>query len=249
MAQRFLIQALVAVAVFLLPSDGVSAKDACAPLLIDGEKLKFEIRYGSIPAGHAWLEVENRATGDGDVYRITSTARSNDIVSLFFEVHDVVVSEVDASTFEPRHFEKRLREGRLRKQEIVTYEGGGIAVSEGQTFQLAPGTRDILSALYYIRGRELRVGDEIPVRTFENGRCYDARVKVLRKEMISTRHGDLRCLVIEPVIDQGIFARTGRLLIWLTDDSLKLPVLVKSKVKIGSFVARLVGLDYKGGRS
>jgi hypothetical protein len=47
--------------------------------------------------------------------------------------------------------------------------------------------------------------------------------------------------VVEPEIVEGVFAKAGRLVIYLTDDALRLPVLLKSKVKIGSFVAELVG--------
>jgi hypothetical protein len=248
---RKVIQMVVLVTACTLPAvclAEIPQQQDHVPLLIDGETLKFEILYGSIPAGHAWLEVKNKATGDGDIYRITSRATSNRLVSVFFKVNDTVVSEVDAATFEPRYFEKRLREGPLRRNEIVTYHGDS-ARSQGETFHIVPGTRDILSALYYIRGRQLSVGEEIPVKTFENGKSYDARVRVLRRERVSTVRGDLDCLVVEPIIDQGIFAKAGRLLIWLTDDALRIPVLMKSKVKIGSFVARLVGSSHSGGSS
>ena len=70
-------------------------------LIVDGEKLEFEIYYGAIPAGHASLEVQSDRTEDGEIYRITSAAQSNDAVSLFFDVDDRAVSEVDAATHEP----------------------------------------------------------------------------------------------------------------------------------------------------
>jgi hypothetical protein len=228
--------------------DGAETEDA-RPLLIDGEKLTFEIRYGAIPAGHASLEVTSEDDGDEAVYRITSTARSNDVVSLFFKVEDLIVSEVDASTYESRYFEKRLREGPYRKHETAYYDGDGLVTLGDRTFEVEPGTRDILSALYYVRGLDLRVGDDIEFKAFEGGKSYDARVKVLRREQVRTDNRVYDCLVVEPEVIEGPFAKTGRMLIWLTDDHLKLPVLLKSKVKIGSFVARLVGATHGGGSS
>jgi hypothetical protein len=53
--------------------------------------------------------------------------------------------------------------------------------------------------------------------------------------------------VVEPRVREGPFGKSGAIHIWLTDDERKLPVLMKSKVKIGSFVARLVGLTDGGG--
>lgn len=227
----------------------VPERDGAQPLLIDGESLTYEILYSSIPAGHARLEVTCEDQGDSEIYRITSTAQSNDVVSLFFKVDDRIVSEVDATTFEPLYFEKRLSEGPLRKQERVYYEDDGVVRLGDKAIEVEPGTRDILSALYYVRGQSLRVGDDVVVRTFEGGKSYEARVKVLRKETVRTGDRDYDCLVVEPELLEGPFAKTGRMLVWLTDDHLKLPVLMKSKVKIGSFVARLVELAYAGGSS
>jgi hypothetical protein len=225
----------------------VQVAPAARPLLIDGETLDFDIYYGAMPAGHASLAVESDETADGAIYRITSADRSNDLVSLFFTVDDEVISEIDAETYEPRQFEKKIREGSLRKHVTVSYRENGLVRAGDETFRVEPGTRDILSALYYVRGQDLRVGDEVIVRTFENGKNYQARVRVQGREKVSTRRGTYECLVVEPEIAEGIFAKTGRMLIYLTDDALKIPVLLKSKVKVGSFVAELVGRSHSGG--
>jgi hypothetical protein len=227
----------------------VPQRDGAEPLLIDGERLKFEILYGRIPAGHAWLEVKGENGDDGEIFRITSTALSNDVISVFFKVEDRITSVVDASTFEPRYFEKHLKEGPFRKHERAYYGDDGVVRSGDRAVTIEPGTRDILSALYYVRGQDLRVGEDVAVKTFESGKCYEARVKVLRKETVSAAGRDYDCFVVEPQLVEGPFSKTGNILIWLTDDALRLPVMMKSKVKIGSFVARLVGSTHGGGSS
>jgi hypothetical protein len=222
---------LVGMALVFLLGTGLEAghpADQAKPLLIDGEKLEFEILYGAIPAGHASLEVVGRSTSEGEVYRIVSRARSNDALSLFFRVDDMLVAEVDARTADPVSFEKRLREGPFTQDEWALYQPG-LVRTDGTEYKVEPGTRDILSALYYVRGLDLEVGDEITVKAFEGGkRAYD-------------------CLVIEPDIYEGAFAKTGGLNIWITDDALKIPVMMKSKVAIGSFIARLVGSSHREG--
>jgi hypothetical protein len=245
-----LVWAAAVVAIVLAPAviwPATPAERGSAPLLIDGEHLTFEILYGFVPAGQASLEVEGHTTDEGEIYRITSTATSNDVISLFFEVDDRIVADVDASTFEPVYFEKRLSEGPFRKHESVVYQGGGVVRTDGRTYEVEPGTRDILSALYWLRGQDLTVGRDLAVRTFEGGKSYEARVKVLRRESVSTPAGDYDCVVVEPEVREGAFAKTGAIHIWLTDDDRKVPVLMKSKVKVGSFVARLVGLTQGGG--
>jgi hypothetical protein len=221
-----------------------------APLIIEGERLDFEITYGGIPAGNASLEVKGVDTPGGEVLRITSRAQSNDVISVFFRVDDRLIADVDASTLESVHFEKRLREGPFEKDECATYghgESGGVVRTKDREYAVEPGTRDILSALYYVRGQDLEVGQDVLVNTFEGGKNYRARVKVLRRERVSVGGDEIDCLVIEPEIKEGAFAKTGRLQIWVTDDDLKIPVLMKSKVAIGSFVAKLVDSSHEEG--
>ncbi len=236
--------AMMGILVVSHASAGVpECKGEYAPLLIVGERLEFEITYGGIPAGNASLEVTGEKTARGEVLRITSRAQSNDVISVFFRVDDRIISDVDPSTLESMYFEKRLREGPFEKDEWATYESGesgGVVRTKGREYTVNPGTRDILSALYYVRGQDLRVGEDVTVNTFDGGKNYAARVKVLRSERLSVGDSDVDCLVIEPEILEGPFAKKGNLRIWVTDDDLKVPVLMKSKVAIGSFVAKLV---------
>jgi hypothetical protein len=43
---------------------------------------------------------------------------------------------------------------------------------------------------------------------------------------------------------EGIFYRKGDIFIWLTDDEKRIPVMLKTKVKVGSITAGLVGGRY-----
>jgi hypothetical protein len=55
--------------------------------------------------------------------------------------------------------------------------------------------------------------------------------------------------VIQPLLkSEGIFARTGDIVIWLTDDDRRIPVQMKSKVVVGSITATLTGGSYWPGR-
>jgi hypothetical protein len=63
--------------------------------------------------------------------------------------------------------------------------------------------------------------------------------------VIKTRLGRFKTVVIKPMLkSEGVFDRTGDMLIWLTDDERRIPILMKSKVRIGSITATLVGGTY-----
>jgi hypothetical protein len=51
--------------------------------------------------------------------------------------------------------------------------------------------------------------------------------------------------VIKPLMkSEGIFYRKGDIIIWLTDDMKRIPVMVQTKVKIGHITATLVRVNY-----
>ncbi|MEA3296372.1 MAG: DUF3108 domain-containing protein, partial [candidate division Zixibacteria bacterium] len=75
------------------------------------------------------------------------------------------------------------------------------------------------------------------------GKKYPLEVKVLKKETISVDAGTFSCIVVEPLMRSvGVFKHQGRLKVWLTDDRLKMPVVMKSKILVGSISAELT--DY-----
>jgi hypothetical protein len=60
-------------------------------------------------------------------------------------------------------------------------------------------------------------------------------VKVLGRQTVKTPAGRFDCLMIEPILKVGgIFKNNGRLVIWLTNDERRMPVLMRSKVAVGS---------------
>jgi len=106
--------------------------------------------------------------------------------------------------------------------------------------------QDILSAFYYVRTLNLEPGDTIPLPYHDNGGNYPIKVIVHRRDTVSVPAGRFACLVVEPIIaTPGLFQRKGRMFLWITDDEKKMPVMMVSKIPIGSVVAKL--LEYKLG--
>jgi hypothetical protein len=65
-------------------------------------------------------------------------------------------------------------------------------------------------------------------------------VKVQGRERVKVPAGTFDCLVVEPMLKAGgLFKHEGRIWVWLTDDTTKLPVLMKTKVIIGTVDAKL----------
>ncbi len=213
-----------------------------------GEKLTFDIKYGFITAGTATMEVvrlieyENRPC-----YQIVTRAFSNSFFSSVFRVEDRVESVMDATGLYSWRFEKRLREGNYRSDRMYTFDQrSNRVVYKGDTIEIAPFAQDAISSLYYVRTQPLEVGESVFVDNFVDGKTFKLEVKVVKRETISIDAGTFDCIVVEPLTKSaGVFKHEGRLTVWLTDDALRMPVLMKSKVIVGSIVAELV--DYELG--
>ena len=93
--------------------------------------------------------------------------------------------------------------------------------------------------------KKLAENDRINLKNFYKDKVYDLDVKYLGKETIDVPAGRFDCLIVEPLVQEGgLFKSEGNIIIWLTDDELKIPVKVKTKVVVGSIDAELTG--YKG---
>jgi len=214
-----------------------------------GEKLEFKVRWGPIVAGSATMEISEIIEFKGrKCFRIISTAESNKFFSTFFKVRDRVESFMDKEGLYSLHFEKHIREGKFKADRYVDFDQENhIAIEEKDTIQVPPFVQDVLSALYYVRTQPLEVGKSLFVDNHTDKKNYPIEVKVLRRERVEVEAGTFDCLVVEPILQaSGIFEQKGSLTVWLTDDQKKMPVLMKSKVVIGSIATELK--NYRLGR-
>lgn len=208
-----------------------------------GEYLVFSIDYGPVNAGEASLEVRDIISSAGrDCYRVESKARSNRFFSAFYMVRDKVVSHIDAETLFSRYFSKRLREGDYRKNVAIRFdhEAGLARYADQRELEIPRGVHDILSAFYYVRTLDLQPGVNTAIHTHSSHKNYDLEVIVHGRETVKVPAGTFDCYKVEPIIlGEGLFQFEGKLTIWLTADARRLPVLMKTKVKVGAIDASL----------
>jgi hypothetical protein len=231
------------------PGPTIDPVPAAAPFGI-GEKFVFSIDFGPINAGEASLEIKNVVDSDGyPCYLIESRATSNRFFSAFYKVRDKVISHIDVYSLFSRYFSKRLREGTYRKTVAYRFDQDNLKVyyADGREFDIMPDSHDILSAFYFVRSLELVPGKDSWINTHSSRKNYELRVIVHGRDRVKVPAGEFDCLVVEPVLEgEGLFKQEGELTVWLTDDHRRMPVLMKSKVKVGSVDASLK--EYQPGR-
>jgi hypothetical protein len=207
-----------------------------------GEHLVFDIAYGMVKAGTATMSIPDTQRVNGRLcLHIVTTAESSPFFSNLFKVRDRVESLLDLDGIFSWRFEKHLREGRYKAERTELYDQVNRRVFyRNDTIPAPQYVMDILCAFYYTRTQALEVGGSLDLNAFGDGKVYPLRVLVHRRETIKVPAGRFPCIVVEPVIKgEGIFNQKGKLTIWLTDDERRIPVLLKSKVLVGSIDCRL----------
>lgn len=219
-----------------------------------GEYFQFSIDWSGINGGSALMQVQNVQTVDGHrAWRIVTKAESNSFVSKFYKVRDRAESFIDAESLFTRRFEKHLREGGYKKDLVVRFdqENQKALYDNGKALDVPSQVHDVLSAFYFTRTQPLPDGAVLTVPTHDNEKSYDMVVRVVKRERIEVPAGKFDCVMVEPVLkSEGIFKSKGQMLVWLSDDERRIPVLVKSKVSIGSISVSLTDmrLEFVGKR-
>lgn len=216
-----------------------------------GEKLDYRVGYKFITAGRGSFEVmPNPVMKNGrPCYDIRFDVKSLESLEWIYQVRDRYRTVMDVGGMFPWEFEQHIREGGYKRDFTASFsqETNKATTTEG-TFEIPDYVHDVVSALFYVRTLNLagmKKGEIIKLQNFFDRKTHELGVKVLGKQTIEVEAGKFRCIVVEPMIQEGgLFKSEGRILVWFSDDARKVPVKVSSKIPIGTVDAELTG--YKG---
>ena len=202
-----------------------------------------------IEVGTASMEVRGIENISGrPAYHIYTEARSAPFFDIFYKVRNTNESWIDTESLCSLKYSALSDEKDTKKVETELFDQADhtfLILGKSKLGPVPPWVQDVLSSLYYIRTRELSVGQEYVLDAQSGDKSWPLKVKVLRKEKVSVPAGSFECFVVEPAIREGagIFQSKGKLSVWLTADSKKIPVLMKSEIAVGSIEARLVSVE------
>ena len=105
--------------------------------------------------------------------------------------------------------------------------------------------QDALSSLYYLRTRkDLVVGKTTIIEVHDSGKNWSVEVQVLGREKVTTPAGEFATIKVRTFPRyEGVFMNNGEIFVWLTDDSRRVPVLMKSTISIGAIVTTLTKME------
>jgi len=222
-----------------------------------GERLTYNVSWKVFDAGIATMTLAEKTSFQSeDTYRISATVYSTGIVSALFKVVDVFESLFQARDLCSRRITKKIQEGRRHRETIVTFDAKARrARMEDRDLNrpdlspkrvespVPPCVQDVISALYVIRTKTLRVGELVLFPINDGGRTYDVTVEIQAQEEVRTPAGTFQAFRLEPKVFDGLFKSKGRLFVWVTADASRMPVQLKAKINIGTITAALTQAD------
>ncbi|MCC7053752.1 MAG: DUF3108 domain-containing protein [Gemmatimonadaceae bacterium] len=200
-----------------------------------GERLTYDVKFSAVRVGSGFMETVGYESVRGlNALHVRFVVRGG---TFFYKVNDVLESWIDTTRFLSLRHKQDLSEGsRDRERTFEFFPERRTFSQDGQPE--VPGVADPLdegSFLYFVRRVPLEVG-----RTYEFPRYFKpdrnpVRIIVLRRERIRVPAGEFNTIVIQPIIKaKGLFSEGGKAQVWLTDDSTRAMVQMKSSLPIGS---------------
>lgn len=220
-----------------------------------GETLRYDLKWGFFPVGSATMKVlpMDEDASENSFHRLSFSVRTNEFADAFYKVRTNITSVVDRSFSKSMWYKKSQKEGKTKREikVLFDYDAGKASYFESKkmvsTLSIPSQVLDPLSIAYFFRLQELKPSTETILPTCDGRKVKMIKVRTGKVEKVRVPAGNYKAIGTVPEMKDlsGVFKKSpdGVLRIWYSDDSLKLPVKISSKVIVGSFNARLVSAE------
>jgi len=219
---------------------------------IGGEYLKYKVSYhwGLIWLDAAMVDFRTDSTlfEGKPAYHFTSHGNTHPGYDWIYKVRDVYESYASAENLRPFRFERNLSEGSYKAYNQYKFDYGKNSIHAivqdndrdiKQTMKLVPCAYDVLTATYAVRNikfENYQPDDTIPLTFILDENFIELNIRYLGKEKIENHNGKVyNCLKFTSnMIESSLFASGEPLVVYVTDDRNKIPVLIIAELIIGS---------------
>lgn len=226
-----------------------------------GEKIELKATVGFIRAAEATFSVSDiiYTTNKRPTWKIDINAKTVGIFDFFSSVRDNWGTYYDTTQLIPQQFYRYIKEGRFRKNEILYFDHDKDSVTvaklhketlklERQVDHAIPNNvQDMVSGYYYLRAidfNKIEVGEVITINTFFDDKEKPFKVKFVGREVIKTKYGDVKALVLVPMMKKdSLFEEDNTLKVWLSDDLNKIPLKFQAKIYVGYLNVELKNVE------
>jgi len=224
-----------------------------------GERVTYEAYYNWgfiwIHAGDVSFSVYQKLYGNKPVYVLEALGFSLPSYDWAYKVRDKYQTLVDMETFSPLVFEQNTSEGghniiqtytfSAKNQKIYIHYGTGKKPGLKDTVEMHSCTFDVLSAIYYCRNLNFstyKKNETIPFDMLVDDKIFPMYIRYLGLQNIHIHDEKQKfeCIKFAVLLVPGTTFKGGEdMIIYITNDQNRIPVLIEAKILIGSVKAYL----------
>jgi len=210
---------------------------------------RYRVSWQGIRAAEAEIQVTRR----GDAYQVTSSARTNSFIDVFYRLRYQAAGMIAANTLEPKLTTINHRENRRVRNITIEFLPDGQIRSERwgrdpkkeiEEFDPDNYTLDPFSAAFIARSLNWEVGDTKHFDTYNGRSRYLISLTAEDRIKMEINNEDRDVLVISPRVekltDPDANGKLRRASIFVTDDAQREIIEIQSEVFVGTVRTQLV---------
>ncbi|MEA2013223.1 MAG: DUF3108 domain-containing protein [Verrucomicrobiota bacterium] len=221
-----------------------------------GEKLEYKIFWTGIPVGTCVVEVKGVSEINGKkCWHFVLNAKTNAFADVFYKVreHSESFTAFDLSRsylYEAEQLEKgKIKKVRLifdwdRKQLKYIKNGKDRGWKD-----ILENSFDVLGMFYALRSQKLKDKKEISFRVSDQKTSVETKMKITNGKKIKFKAKKYKTYLCIPDMKsvRGVFKKSddAELKMWVSQNDIKIPLKISSKVVVGRFTATLVAFKKK----
>ncbi len=219
-----------------------------SPLVV-GERLVYNVSWSSFPSA-ARVEMEVAAQGrfyGQESYQLRSRVETlGQVRSLFGDVDNQYTSYVSVSLSDavPHRVVNVIHQGQRRSEEVVVFDHSkkkAIFLDDSDV-SIQDDTYDLTSVIYALRLQPLTDGSKYKFTVLYEREMIKVEAVVKRRERVVAQAGAYNAILVNFYPSGKYDAYRGY--IYISDDSQRLPVMVKANLPVGEARAELTSVTF-----
>jgi hypothetical protein len=171
----------------------------------------------------------------------------------YYKVRDQIDAYVDLNVTRSLLYKKQQQEGKTHRNVVVNFNWDNHTAQYlnfnkmEKSVSILPGSFDPLSVFFYSRLLTLKAGESITRPVTDGKKCIVGNARIVKKEKVALAHGTHDAYLLEPELKHigGVFEKSenAKIQLWVSADRRRIPLKIKSKVAVGSFVGELISVE------
>ncbi|HVB07516.1 MAG TPA: DUF3108 domain-containing protein [Candidatus Acidoferrales bacterium] len=208
-----------------------------------GERLFYRVDWRNYSgAAEAELDVVDRANFYGaNLWHLRAVLHTLEPARALYPLDDHFDSYDSPGGFATFRFHERLREfGKLQESNLDFVSPGSPSSNDSPRVIVPPGTRDPVSAIYFLRRTDWQQITEARIPVYDGEDLYDMLADREASEEIRVAAGDFSAIPITiRLFENGREVPDARFKIWLARDAAQTPIIFRAQLPVGSVRAQL----------